>query len=171
MAYIITEMPFCTQCGNQVADVDAFCAKCGRAQAPTGTARAGFSAPQPPRQPFSGSDPFANLSPHVASILCYIPTVGWIFAVIVLASQKFKQEHIARFHAFQGLYLFAIWLMVQWVVHPIMIASSNNAIRVDRGLEGLVVGVSIFMLIKASQGDAYVLPIIGELAQRSANEQ
>ncbi len=162
-------MPFCTQCGNQVADVDAFCAKCGKAQTAPG---AGFSnAPPRPRQPFSGSDPLANLSPHVASILCYIPTVGWIFAVIVLASQKFKQEHIARFHAFQGLYLFAIWLMVQWVVHPIMIASSNNSIRIDRGLEGLVVGVSIFMLIKASQGDAYVLPIIGELAQRSANEQ
>jgi uncharacterized membrane protein len=39
------------------------------------------------------------------------------------------------------------------------------------GLHGLILAVSIFMMVKASHDEAYVLPIIGELAQRSATEQ
>ena len=116
-------------------------------------------------------DPLAGLSPRTASILCYIPTVGWIAAVIVLAARKFRGDQIVRFHAFQGLYLFAAWLMVQWVVHPIALTMPEHFIRVDHTLEGLLLGLSIFMIVKSSHGEAYVLPIIGELAQRSATEQ
>jgi uncharacterized membrane protein len=38
-------------------------------------------------------------------------------------------------------------------------------------LHGIILAVSIFMMVKASHDEAYVLPIIGELAQRSATEQ
>ena len=75
-----------------------------------------------------------------------------------------------RFHAFQGLYLFAAWLMVQWVIRPMSMALYSSGMRIDRILEGLLLAVSIFMIIKASRDEAYVLPIIGELAQRSAVE-
>ena len=78
---------------------------------------------------------------------------------------------MVRFHAFQGLYLFAAWLMVQWVVHPMFSAMPERFIRVDHILEGILLAVSIFMIVKASHGEAYVLPIIGELAQKSAAEQ
>jgi uncharacterized membrane protein len=159
-------MPFCTQCGQQVTDADVFCANCGRQQAGTG-----FRAPEPPPIPTPAPDPMAGLSPRTASILCYIPTVGWIAAIIVLAARKFRGEKIVRFHAFQGLYLFAAWLVVQWVVHPIVLTMPENFIRIDHILEGLILAVSIFMMIKTSHDDAYVLPIIGELAQRSASEQ
>ena len=37
--------------------------------------------------------------------------MGWIAAIIVLASQRFKAMPTVRFHAFQGLYLFVAWLM------------------------------------------------------------
>jgi uncharacterized membrane protein len=109
------------------------------------------------------------MSPRAAAILCYIPTIGWIAAVIVLASRKFKNDQNVRFHAFQGLYLFATWLLVKWV-GPIMDAGSPQFVRVDHLLEGLLLGVSIFMIIKASHEETYVLPIIGELAKRSATE-
>jgi uncharacterized membrane protein len=113
----------------------------------------------------------AGLSPRTASILCYIPTVGWIAAIIVLAARKFRAEKIVRFHAFQGLYLFAAWLVVQWVVHPVVMTMPEHFVRIDHILEGLILAVSIFMMVKTSHDDAYVLPIIGELAQRSASEQ
>jgi uncharacterized membrane protein len=116
-------------------------------------------------------DPLAALSPRTAAILCYIPTVGWIAAVVVLAARKFRNDKIVRFHAFQGLYLFAAWLVVQWVIHPIMASMSEHVIRVDRILEGLILAVSVLMMVKASHDDHYVLPIIGELAQKSAAEQ
>jgi uncharacterized membrane protein len=161
-------MPFCTQCGQQVTDVDVFCANCGRQQAGPGP---GFRAPEPPPIPNFAPDPMAGLSPRTAAILCYIPTVGWIAAIIVLAARKFRHEKIVRFHAFQGLYLFAAWLVVQWVVHPIVMTMPEHFVRIDHILEGLILGVSIFMMVKTSHDDAYVLPIIGELAQRSAAEQ
>jgi uncharacterized membrane protein len=97
--------------------------------------------------------------------------VGWIAAVVVLAARKFRGERIVRFHAFQGLYLFAAWLVVQWVIRPIAETTSTHVLRLDHILEMLLLAVSIFMIIKASHGEPYVLPIIGELAQRSAAEQ
>jgi uncharacterized membrane protein len=46
----------------------------------------------------------------------------------------------------------------------------DRFVRVDHILEAVILGVSIFMMIKASHDEPYVLPIIGELAQRSATE-
>jgi uncharacterized membrane protein len=97
--------------------------------------------------------------------------VGWIAAIIVLATRRFKSDKIVRFHAFQGLYLFAAWLMVQWVIRPAMLGMPTHFIRFDHILEGILLAVSIFMIIKTSHDEPYVLPIIGELAQRSAAEQ
>ena len=158
-------MPFCTQCGREVAGTAAFCRDCGAKQAPVG-------APPPAGYTQSGpvGDPLAGLSPRAAAILCYIPTIGWIAAVIVLAARKFKGERDVRFHAFQGLYLFAAWLLVQWVISPIIKAAPDGFFRVDHMLEGILFAVSIFMIVKASHEEIYVLPVIGELARRSAAE-
>ena len=163
-------MAFCTQCGQQAGAADQFCSKCGAPQnsAATGSARGWNPAPPPGT---SGQDPLANVSPRNASILCYVPTVGWIAAVVVLAARRFKTDTVVRFHAFQGLYLFAAWLMVQWVVRPMSIVFSYPGMHLDRLLEGLLLAVSVFMMFKASRDEAYVLPVIGELAQRSAVEQ
>jgi uncharacterized membrane protein len=160
-------MPFCTQCGHQCSDSDVYCGVCGARQfAARSTASA--SQPEPAGPP---PDPLSGLSPRTASILCYIPTVGWIACVIVLAARKFKTEHEVRFHAFQGLYLFAAWLAVSWVVRPLAMTLPSSFVRIDHALEALILGVSIFMMVKASHNEPYVLPIIGELAQRSASEQ
>jgi uncharacterized membrane protein len=127
--------------------------------------------PRAPQPPFGAPpDPLAGVSPRTAAILCYIPTVGWIGAVVVLAARKFRNDKIVRFHAFQGLYLFAAWLLVEWVIRPLT-AWSDRGIRVDHILEGLIIAVSILMMVKAAHDEPYVLPIIGELAQKSAAEQ
>jgi uncharacterized membrane protein len=115
-------------------------------------------------------DPLAGLSPRTASILCYVPGIGWIAAIIVLAARKFKDNHLIRFHAFQGLYLFAAWLVVDWVVGPIVHLTPGPSRPIELLLHALILAVSIFMMVKASHDEAYVLPIIGELAQRSATE-
>src|SRR6185437_2852476 len=154
-------MPFCTQCGHEVAASSVFCGNCGGRQA-AGTAPGSV----PPGQ---HQDPLAGLSPRTAAILCYIPTIGWIAAVLVLASKKFKTDRNVRFHAFQGLYLFAAWLLLKWI-GPIMDSGPGHTIWFDHLFEALILGVSIFMIIKASHEETYVLPIIGELAKRSATE-
>src|SRR5947199_200368 len=98
-------MPFCSQCGNQVEQADQFCAKCGARQ---------------PGAPLRTNDAFASLTPRTASILCYIPGLGWIASIIVLASERFRGNQVVRFHAFQGLYLFVAWLIEDWVLKPIL---------------------------------------------------
>jgi uncharacterized membrane protein len=144
-------MPFCSQCGNEVRSYDVFCAHCGSRQ-PVGTV-----------QP----DVLAGITPRTASILCYLPTLGWIAAVIILATQRFKGDRMVRFHAFQGLYLFAVWLFIQWALKPVF---SEAGFRLDHLLEAVVFFVWIFMMIKAAHAQAFVLPVIGELAQKSAAE-
>jgi uncharacterized membrane protein len=149
-------MPFCSQCGHEVDARDAFCAKCGTRQ---------------PVQPAQARDILAGISPRAASILCYLPTLGWIAAVIVLATQRFRNDRTVRFHAFQGLYLFAFWLFVKWVLKPVFSELPDPVIRLDHVMEGVILGLWIFMMVKAAHEEAYALPVIGELAQKSAAER
>jgi uncharacterized membrane protein len=119
---------------------------------------------------------WSNISHRNAALLCYIPWVGWIAAIAVLASDRFRAEKRLRFHAFQGLYLFAAWLMVEWVIAP-MVAFPASTVgfpfyrSVSQILHLIIVGAWIFMLMKVSHDVDYRLPIIGELADRSVSEQ
>ena len=149
-------MPYCCQCGIQVGPGDIYCARCGARQ---------------PIEARPTPDPLSSISPRTASILCYVPVVGWIAAIIVLASERFRQNQQIRFHAFQGLYLFVAWLIVDWVVRPIFSGMPGPTIRVDKILQAVIMFTWIFMLVKASHEEEYSLPIIGELAQKSASER
>ena len=115
-----------------------------------------------------GQDPLSGIAPRTASILCYIPGVGWIAAIIWLASQKFRHDHAVRFHAFQGLYLFVAWLMNDWVLRPLSHFAAY--LHIFPVIQLVLLGMSIFMMIKASHDETYALPLFGELAQRSMAE-
>jgi uncharacterized membrane protein len=155
-------MPFCSQCGSHVGEGDVYCGACGQKQP--------VDLPRPWREPKS-SDPLAGISTRTAKILCYIPVVGWIAAIIVLASDRFRQDRDARFHAFQGLYLFVVWLIVDWVVEPVFFGFPGGMFRIGKILQGILIFTWIFMLVKTSQEETYSLPIIGELAEKSASER
>jgi|SRR5579871_78286 len=148
-------MPFCSQCGTQVGASDAFCGKCGARQPAAG------DMPRP--------DPFSHISPRTASICCYIPGVGWIASIIVLASQRFRRDNTLRFHAFQGLYLFVGWLLNDWVLRPL--GDLTPHFPLHQLVEVALLIMSIFMIVKAAHGEAYSLPLFGELAQRSVAEE
>jgi uncharacterized membrane protein len=149
-------MPYCCQCGSQVGDHDLFCAKCGARQTVT----------PPPADYMSG------ISPRTASLLCYIPWVGWLAAIIVLASQRFRDNIDVRFHAFQGLYLFVLWLIVDWAVAPLFSwPHGGHGGPIPALMKAVVLGGWIFMLIKVSHHESFKLPILGELAEKSVTEQ
>jgi uncharacterized membrane protein len=153
-------MPFCSQCGNQVGAHDAFCGRCGARQ--PGAA----APPRPPRPgPVSGLE---NINSRTASILCYIPWVGWIAGIVVLASDRFRQDRAVRFHAFQGLYLFVAWLIADQVIRPVM--GHLGRFHIYGLIEVVLIGAAVFMMVKAAHEEAYSLPLFGELAQRSVAE-
>ncbi|MGE5645340.1 MAG: DUF4870 domain-containing protein [Acidobacteriota bacterium] len=148
-------MPYCSQCGNQVQTTDAYCARCGSRQPAAAPAR----------------DFASGVSPRTASILCYVPWIGWLVAIVVLASSSFRNNRAVRFHAFQGLYLFVAWLIVQWVFKPFSFVMPGPHFPIAGILQMALLVLSVFMMIKASQGELYSLPVLGELADRSLAEK
>jgi uncharacterized membrane protein len=152
-------MPFCCQCGKSVGNHDAYCGVCG--------ARQPAAASAPP------IDYMHGISPRTASLLCYIPFLGWIVSIVVLASARFRDDSRVRFHAFQGLYLFVAWLLVDWVLGPMFrFAFWAPWHQAFPGLMQAVIFCTwIFMIIKTSQDTTYKLPILGDLAEKSVSEQ
>jgi uncharacterized membrane protein len=150
-------MPFCSQCGNQVGAADSYCGRCGARQPLT---------PDPTTRPAVGRS-LESMNPKTASILCYIPWVGWIAAIVVLASDRFRHNRAVRFHAFQGLYLFVAWLIADQVLRPVF---NGMRLHVYGVIEAVLIGTSIFMMVKAAHEETYALPLFGELAQRSVAE-
>lgn len=160
-------MPFCTQCGNTVGDQDQFCAICGAKQGVSTSAGSKSTSAAS-----SSHDFLRNLNPRIAAILCYIPTVGWIPAIVILSSAKFREDRDTRFHAFQGLYLFVAWLIVDWVLKPL--AEEGWVVGfhpVIVACKAVILIAWIWMIIKVSQNEFFKLPILGELAERSVTEQ
>ena len=128
-----------------------------------------FGAGLAPAQARRPAEVFSSITPRTASILCYIPGVGWIASIVVLAADKFRADRAVRFHAFQGLYLFVAWLIEDWVLRPLFISIPH--MHFDGVVKLVLLLLSIFMITKASQGQTYSLPIIGELAEKSVSER
>ncbi|MCX6621007.1 MAG: zinc-ribbon domain-containing protein [Acidobacteria bacterium] len=149
-------MPFCPQCGIEVRAADQFCAKCGT------------------RQPLAEGAPdyLRGTSPRTAALLCYVPVIGWVASIVVLASARFRDDRKVRFHAFQGLYLFVAWLLIDWVAKPFFAMIPSGPMHFPLGLLHAVIVIAwVFMLVKVSHDETYRLPIVGELAERSVSEQ
>ena len=178
-------MPFCTNCGTQVDASAAFCYHCGSRQKaqPTGRANAGgSSAPSGQFRPTGATGPAAGsggyttpsadilhgVNERTASVLCYIPVFGIIPAIVFLASQKFRRNPRVRFDAFQSLYLFVAWLILSAVV-PVLFFGFGFEIAKLGKLAMIVIW--IVLLVRASRDQPTHIPILGDLAARSAAEQ
>jgi uncharacterized membrane protein len=142
-----------------VGQSDRFCGRCGAGQPSASGFRPG---------PGPGADPFSGISPRTASILCYVPWVGWIAAILVLAADRFRHDHDMRFHAFQGLYLFVAGLMNQWVLRELPWPMPH--VQLYGLVEIALLIMSVFMMVKAAHEQVYSLPLFGELAARSVAE-
>lgn len=152
-------MPFCTNCGTKVDGSAAFCYNCG--------------APQP-RASAQFTDFLEGISNRTASILCYIPVFGVVPAIIFLASHRFRGNVRVRFDAFQSLYLFVAWLIIESAI-PTLLFNGVHDWGAATALLSLckvaVVICWIYLLVKAAQEQQVRLPIIGDLAARSTTEQ
>ena len=145
-------MPYCTHCGHEVSGNARFCRKCGQAQ--PGAAKA-----------LSTDGP--RLSERGASMLCYVPWLGWIAAIYVLVSDTFRENRTVRFHAFQGLYIFVGWMLAHWVLGMWFRLIFDRGEGLASVIELFLLCVWIWMLIKTSNNERYELPLVGELAEKS----
>jgi uncharacterized membrane protein len=164
-------MPYCTNCGNPVRPENSYCPNCGARQA--GSDRTGFSAGGSSGfGPASLSGFYGNISDHAASVLCYVPVLGIVAAIVILASHRFRYNTRVRFDAFQSVYLFVAWLIVSNALPTLLYASYLPFEHAMLNLLKLaVLGSWLYVLVKAAQNERVHLPIIGDLAARSTTEQ
>jgi uncharacterized membrane protein len=160
-------MPYCSQCGNQVGEQDAYCTRCGARQ----------PVPMPGRLDAASE----AVSDRASCVLCYLPFLGWVVAIIVLASARFRNHSIVRFHAFQGLYLFVTWLLVDRVLNPLLLVMVARPFSQAGGfwppgfglsgvlsiLELAIIVISVVMMFRVTDREVLRLPVLSELAEKS----
>jgi uncharacterized membrane protein len=156
-------MAFCAQCGSQVDG--KFCPKCG-APADAGAAAGGATNLPPAANPGLGMDE------NLAAALCYIPIVGLIFLLV----EPYSKNKAIRFHALQSVFFCVAWIIVAIVLGifgGILFAAMPSPIwslwmAIVRLVElAFFIGL-IIMAVKAFQGQRFVMPIVGPMAEKQA---
>ena len=153
-------MAFCAKCGASMADGVTFCGSCGAAvgdAAPAATASAG-----------------GGLAPNVAGALAYVTIIP---AILFLVMEPYNRDRFIKFHSFQCLFfaaamfvlsialmivgfIFALIPVIGWLLDLVMWAVFSL------GSLGLV----IFLIYKAYNGEKFMVPVIGKLADQQASK-
>ncbi|HTZ89209.1 MAG TPA: zinc-ribbon domain-containing protein [Alloacidobacterium sp.] len=169
----------CPSCHNEVAPQATFCGFCG---APIAAAPAGGAVPPAGYTPVAGSvyaapatpgAPAAGgLSENAAAAIAYITIIP---AIIFLVLEPYNRMRLVRFHAVQSIALavawFVIWICVS-IVHTML--HFIPFLYLLLVLVDLAISVGFFIawllcILKASKGEYFKLPIIGDFAEKQAN--
>jgi uncharacterized membrane protein len=113
-----------------------------------------------------------GLEPNIAGLLCYVPCcIGLVFSVVAAIVEK--QSRFVRFHAFQSLLLHAVFVVL-WIgvmVVQVVLGFAGLGIVslliqvVSWGVGLLLLGLAIFLMIKANGNEEFELPVLGPLAR------
>jgi uncharacterized membrane protein len=121
----------------------------------------------------SGGQSDLGMAPNVGGLLCYVPCcIGLVFSVVAVIVEK--RNRFVRFHAFQSLLLHAAAIVLGlglFVVHTGLAFSGLGMVGLLISLLQMVVGVAllgltIFMMIKANANEEFELPVIGPMARQ-----
>jgi uncharacterized membrane protein len=165
----------CPACHNEVSPQNAFCNHCGApmtAAAPQ-AAPAGAGATMPP--PVYAVQPVAagsGLSENAAGAIAYLTIIP---AIIFLVIEPYNRIPFVRFHSWQsiGLCLAALVLQVIVSIFEIMVHFIPGIVLLF-SLIHLAIGLGLFLvwlfvILKASKGEWYKLPLIGDFAEKQAH--
>lgn len=94
-----------------------------------------------------------NLSPNMASALCYVPVVGFVAAVVLLIIEK---NSTVRWNAMQSLVLGLATIVVDVVLGATLILALLIPL-----VNVAVLVVSLVLAVKAYQGETVKLPVLG----------
>jgi uncharacterized membrane protein len=164
----------CPACHNEVSPQNAFCNHCGApmsAGAPQAApAGAGATAPTPTYavQPVAAG---SGLSENAAGAIAYLTIIP---AIIFLVIEPYNKIPFVRFHSWQsiGLCLAALVLQVIVSIFEIMVHFIPGIVLLF-SLIHLAIGLGLFLvwlfvILKASKGEWYKLPFIGDFAEKQA---
>jgi uncharacterized membrane protein len=124
----------------------------------------GYQPPPPPpgyQQPVSA----AGLSSNIASMLCYIIPV--ICPIVFLVLEPYKSDRKIRFDAFQSIFLWVAFIVMRIVI-GIVVGISYSLWFLYSVLALVELAASVLLAIKAFQGEKFVVPVIGPIAEKQA---
>jgi len=169
----------CPSCHNEVAPQATFCGFCGAQMAaapssgpaaPAGYAPVGASSYAAPA---AAPAPVAQgLSENAAAAISYITIIP---AIIFLVLEPYNKMRLVKFHAIQCIALHVAWIAV-WAAVMILTVALHfiPLIGILFGLVEFVIAIGFFILwllciLKASKGEYYKVPFIGDFAAKQAN--
>lgn len=151
----------CPSCHQETSG--AFCSFCGATLA---AAPAGSAAPTAIPASTAG-----GLSENAAAAIAYLTIIP---SIIFLVLDPYKRSRLVRFHSIQNIALCVAWIIF-WVGMAILqtVLHAIPFIFVLFMLVDMVVGIAFFAgwliaLIKASKGEFFKLPFIGDFAAKQA---
>ena len=130
-------------------------------------------------QNMSGGKTALGLDNNVGSLICYLNIcvpAGFIYSIIVLVTDKVNK--LPRFHAMQSLLWTGLTIVVivglQIVLMILAVATQSAGIATVLGLLvwAAIIGLlafAIFAGYKGYQGEAFRLPIVGDMADKWSN--
>jgi len=163
-------MAHCTKCGGELPDTAQFCQSCGQPQvAPQPDT--GLRPATPPYQPAT-----AGLSENVAATLSYV--LGWLTGIIfyLIDSRPYVRFHAAQsIVTFGGLHIIRIVLGMMfglgWAFGGVGHFAGFGIGWMLLSVIGLVSLVLwIMCMIKAYQGERFMVPIAGDIAANLARK-
>jgi uncharacterized membrane protein len=112
----------------------------------------------------------AGLSENVVCALCYL--LGLITGILFLVIAPYNTNKNVRFHAFQSIFLHVAWIVLI-IVESIVASALPWGLHLLASLLYLFValgglGLWLYMMFSAYQGNRVKLPIIGDLAEKQA---
>jgi uncharacterized membrane protein len=142
----------------------------GQQQQQPGYGQPGYQ--QPYQQPYGatpmGGTSSLGLSQNVASGLSYV--FGWVSGLIIFLTEK--QNRFVRFHAMQSILFFGGVTVVSILLGILgVIPALGLFVGLLRDLVGIVSFVGwIILMINGFQGKYFKLPIVGDYAEKYANQ-
>ena len=139
----------CPSCKTETGSDSAFCPHCG-ANTTTGAAAA-----MPAQQ--------SGLSETAAGVVAYIT---FIPAIIFLAMEPYNRSSFIRFHAWQSIFFGIVAIAANVILGLIPII--GWLLLVPLGLVFLIIWILVMM--KASKGERFKIPFIGNFAEQQASK-
>jgi uncharacterized membrane protein len=110
------------------------------------------------------------MTDNMASALSYITLIGIVFLFI----EPYNRNKVIRFHCFQSIFfcVAAIVAQIAWLILTSALALIPGVIFILPILH-LLLGLGIFivwliLVFKAYNGEQFMLPVIGGMAQKQA---
>ena len=166
----------CPVCHAEAGSQSAFCPNCGASLSPAVPPAASVPPPAysevPPTAPAApytappyGAPPVAassGLSANAASAIAYLT---FIPAIIFLMIEPYNKIPLVRFHSFQSIGLAIVAFILDMAIRILLFPFGFVMYSLLQSLVSLgLFIVWLIVILKASKGEWFKLPIIGDLA-------